>query len=85
MGDRYGFLFMAVVLFPLGLYAALNPHRAKKEQADFNNYARMFCGKYFDVRYFEGGVANWPLWFFRVIGIVTVAISGLFAYMFWLH
>jgi hypothetical protein len=83
MLDRYGFLFMAVVLFALGLYATVNPHRAKREQADFNSYAKMFWGKFFDVRYFEGGLTNWPLSFFRVIGIVTMAMSGFFAYLFW--
>ncbi len=80
---HYGFLFMAAVLFVLGLYAVFTPHRAKKEQVDFESYAKMFWGKYFDVRYIEFGLANMPLWFFRAIGIVTVAMSGFFAYMFW--
>ena len=63
MSDRYGFLLMAVVLFLLGLYAVVNPHRAKKEEVDFQSYAKMFLGKYFDVRYLEGGLANMPPWF----------------------
>ena len=85
MSDRYGFLFLAVVLFLLGLYAVVNPHRAKKEQVDFQNYAKMFLGKYFDVRYLHGGLANMPPWSFSAIGIVTLAVSGFFAYMFWTH
>jgi len=85
MSDRYGFLFMADVLFVLGLYAAVSPHRVRKEQIDFQSYAKMFLGRYFDVRYLEGGLANMPPWFFRTIGIVTVAMSAFFAYMFWTH
>jgi hypothetical protein len=85
MSDHYGFLFMAVVLFPLGLYAVVSPHRAKKERADFESYAKTFWGKYFDIRYIEFGLANMPLGFFRTIGIVTVAMSGFFAYMFWAY
>ena len=76
---------MAVVLFLLGFYVVVNPYRAKKEQAGFESYAKMFWGKRFDVRYVEFGLAKMPPWFFRAIGIVTVAMSGFFAYMFWTH
>ena len=85
MSNRYGFIFLAAVLLPLGLYVAISPHRARKEQVDFQRYAKIFLVKYFDVRYFEGGLANMPPWFFRAIGIVTVIMSGFFAYMFWTH
>ena len=71
MVDRYGFLLMAVVLLPLGLYALINPHGAKKQNADGP--------------YFKSGFANMPLWFFRAGGIVTLGVAAFFAYMFWIH
>ena len=71
MSDRFGFLFLAVVLLPLGLYALLNPRGTKRQNAD---------GPYFRI-----GLANMPLWFFRASGIATLAMSVLFAYLFWTH
>jgi hypothetical protein len=68
---RFPFLFMAIVLFPLGLYALLNPRGAKKQNADGP--------------YFKSGFANMPLWFFRTAGIVTLGMSAFFGYMFWTH
>jgi hypothetical protein len=71
MFDRLAFLFLAVVLLPLGLYALINPNGAKKQNADGP--------------YFKTGFANMPLWFFRVGGIVTLGMSAFFTYMFWIH
>jgi hypothetical protein len=71
MGDRLGFLFFAVVLLLLGLYAFLNPRKVKRQNADGP--------------YFKSGFANMPVWFFRVGGIVTLGMSAFFAYMFWTH
>jgi hypothetical protein len=71
MGDRFAFLFMAVVLLPLGLYALLNPRGAKKQNADGPD--------------FKSGLANMPLWFFTAGGIVPLGMSAFFAYMFWTH
>jgi len=71
MSDRFAFLFMAVVLLPLGLYALLNPRGTKKQNADRP--------------YFKTGLANMPLWFFRAAGIVTLGMSAFFTYMFWTH
>jgi hypothetical protein len=71
MRDRYVFFFMAVVLFPLGLYALINPFGAKKQNADGP--------------YFKSGLANMPLWFFRAGGILTLGMSAFFAHMFWVH
>ncbi len=71
MSDHFGFLFLAVVLLPLGLYAMLNPRGAKRQNADGP--------------YFKSGLANMPVWFFRAIGIVTLGMSAFFAYMFWTH
>ena len=72
MSDRFAFLFFAVVLLPLGLYALLNPNGAKKQNAD---------GPYF----LKSGLANMPLWFFRAAGIATLGMSAFFVYMFWTH
>ena len=58
MVDHLGFVLMAVVLLPLGLYALINPHGAKKQNADGP--------------YFKTGFANMPLWFFRAVGIVAL-------------
>ena len=69
MSDRFAFLFEAVALLLLGLYALLNPHGAKRENADGP--------------YFKSGLANMPLWFFRAVGIVSLGMSAFFAYMFW--
>ena len=71
MVDRFGFLLIAPVLLPLGLYALINPNGAKKQNADGP--------------YFKTGFANMPLWFFRVVGIVSLGMSAYFAYMFWIH
>ena len=68
MTDRLVFLLFSVVLFPLGMYALVNPRGAKKWNADGP--------------YFKSGVANMPLWFFRVGGVVSVGMSAFFAYMF---
>ena len=68
MVDRLGFVLMAVVLLPLGLYALINPRGAKKQNAD---------GPYFTT-----GFANMPLWFSRAGGIVTLGLSAFFAYLF---
>jgi ATP/ADP translocase len=62
MSDRLMFLLFAIVLFPLGTYALVNPRGAKKWNADGP--------------YFKSGVANMPLWFFRVGGVVTVGMSA---------
>ena len=70
MIDHLGFVLMAVVLLPLGLYALINPHGAKKQNADGP--------------YFKTGFANAPLWFFRAIGIVTLVLSAFFGYLFWI-
>jgi hypothetical protein len=69
MSDRFAFLFFAVVLLPLGVYALLNPRGAKRQNADGP--------------YFKSGLANMPLWFFRAAGIVTLGMSAFFAYIFW--
>jgi hypothetical protein len=58
MVDRLGFVLMAVVLLPLGLYALINPRGAKRQNAD--------CP------YFKTGFAKMPLWFFRAVGIVAL-------------
>jgi hypothetical protein len=69
VSDRFGFLLFAIVLLPMGVYAALNPRRAKKENADGP--------------YFKTGLAKMPMWFFRAAGISTIAMGGFFAYLFW--
>ena len=71
MSERYLFLLMAIVLFSLGLYAVVNPAGAKRANPDGP--------------YVKSAWANMPLWFFRAGGIVTVGMSGLFAYLFWTH
>ncbi len=71
MSDRYVFLFFAIVLLPLGLYPIFNPRGTKLHNADGP--------------YFRSGLANMPVWFFRVLGIVTMAMSAFFGYMFWTH
>ncbi len=71
MVDHLGFVLMAVVLLPLGLYALINPHGAKKQNADGP--------------YFKTGSANMPLWFFRAVGIVTLGLSAFFGYLFWIR
>ena len=71
MSNHFGFLIMAIALFPLGLFATINPRAAKRQNADGP--------------YFKSLFANMPLWFFRVVGIVTLGMSAFFAYMFWTH
>lgn len=71
MSERFAFLFLAVLLLPLGLYALVNPRGAKNQNADGP--------------YFKSGFAGMPLWFFRLGGIVTIGISAFFAYMSWTH
>jgi hypothetical protein len=71
MVDRSGFLYMAVVRLPLGLYALLNPRSAKKQNADGP--------------YFKSGFADLPPWSFRAGGIVTLGLAAFFASMFWMH
>jgi hypothetical protein len=71
MSDRFGFLFLGIVLLPLGLYALLNPRGAKRQHADGPYVKSVF--------------ANMPRWFFRAGGIVTLGMSVFFAYMFWTH
>ena len=71
MSNRFAFLFLVVVLLPLGLYALLSPRGAKKQNADGP--------------YFKSGLANMPLWLFRAFGVVTLGMSALFVYMFWSH
>ncbi len=71
MSDHFGFLFLALVLMILGLYALIDPRGAKRENADGP--------------YFKTGLARMPLWLFRAMGAVTVGMAAFFAYMFWNH
>jgi len=71
MSERFAFLFFAIVLLSMGLYALINPRGAKKQNADGP--------------YVKSVLTNMPLWFFRACGIVTLGMSAFFAYMFWTH
>ena len=71
MSNHFGYLIMAIALFPLGLFATINPRAAKTQNADGP--------------YFKSPFANMPLWFFRAVGIVTLGMSAFFAYLFWTH
>ena len=72
MSNRFGFLFLFVMLFLLGLFAAMNPKAAKKENADV-------------VGFYKTGFSWMPLWGFRLVGIATLGLSGFFLYMFLTH
>ena len=71
MANRFGFVLIAAVLLPLGLYALINPRGTKKQNADGP--------------YFKTGFANMPIWFFKVVGIVTLGMAAFFAYLFFIH
>jgi hypothetical protein len=71
MSDRLGFLLGAPVLLILGVYAVVNPHGVKRENADGP--------------YFKTGLAGMPIWFFRAMGVVTVGMAAFFVYLFWTH
>jgi len=71
VSNRLGFLFGALVLLILGIYALVNPHGVKRENAGGP--------------YFKTGLAGMPIWFFRAVGVVTIGMSAFFVYMFWSH
>jgi hypothetical protein len=71
MVQRLMFLGIALLLLGLGIHAAANPNGARKENADGPD--------------FRTGLAKMPLWFFRLMGLITVGMAGFFAYMFWIH
>ena len=68
MNDGIAFLFLSVILLPLGGYALFKPDAVKREYAD-GPYFKTFGQK--------------PLWVFRSIGVLTIAMSIFFAYIFW--
>jgi hypothetical protein len=72
MGDRFLFLFLFVMLFLLGLFAVINPKAAKKENADVPGF-------------YKTGFSWMPIWGFRLAGIGTLGLSGLFLYLFLTH
>ncbi len=72
MSNRFGFLFLFVMLFLLGLFAVMNPKAAKKENADVPGFHKT-------------GFSWMPIWGFRLVGIATLGISGFFLYMFLTH
>ena len=71
MSDRFGFLFLGVALFILGMYAISRPDAVKKELADGP--------------YFMTGLGSLPVWVFRGLGVVTLGMAGFFFHMFWTH
>ena len=72
MSNRFGFLFLFVMLALLGLFAVMNPRAAKKENADVPGF--------YKTRF------SWmPIWGFRLVGIATLGLSGFFLYMFLTH
>jgi hypothetical protein len=83
MHNRYDFLLMAVILFLIALPPLFNPAAARQRKRTFQNCAKMFLTKTYEVRYWEGGLADMPLRVFRALAILTLGMSGFFAYMFW--
>ena len=71
-GQVIGFLLLFVVLLALGLYAAINPKAVKGENADVPGFYRT-------------GFSWMPIWAFRLVGLATVGLSGLFLYLFLSH
>jgi hypothetical protein len=69
MSDRLVFLLLFVMLLLLGLFAVLNPQAAKKENADVPGF-------------YKTGFSWMPVWGFRLVGIATLGLSGLFLYKF---
>jgi hypothetical protein len=65
MSDRFAFLVFAIALFPMGIYAAINSKAAKKGNAGVPGFPKT-------------GFAKMPVWFFRLVGIATVGMSGFF-------
>lgn len=70
MSNRFGFLFLFVMLALLGLFAVMNPN--KKENADVPGF-------------YKTGFSWMPIWGFRLVGIATLGLSGFFLYMFLTH
>jgi hypothetical protein len=72
MSDRFGFLFGFVILFLLGLFAAIDPKAAKKENEDVPGF-------------YKTGFSWMPIWGIRFVGVATLGFSGIFLYMFLTH
>jgi hypothetical protein len=72
MSDHTSFLFLFVVMFLFGLYAVINPKAVKKENADVPGFPKT-------------GFSWMPAWGWRLMGIVVLAASGFFLYLFLTH
>ena len=70
--DRYGFLFVFVIMFLSGLYSAINPKAVKKENADVPGFPKT-------------GFSWIPVWGWRLLGFTFLAVSGVFLYLFLSH
>jgi hypothetical protein len=70
--DRYGFLFVFLIMLLSGLYSVFNPKAVKAENADVTGFPKT-------------GFSLMPVWGWRFMGIVLIAISGFFLYMFLTH
>jgi len=72
MSNRFGLLFLFVLLFLLGLFTVMNPRAAKRENVDVPGF-------------YKTGFSWMPIWGFRLVGIATLGLSGFFLYMFLTH
>jgi len=70
--DRYGFLFIFVIMLLSGLYSVINPRAVEKENADVPGFPKT-------------GFSWMPVWGIRLVGIALLAVSGFFFYMFLTH
>ena len=69
MTQRYGLLFVFLALFVSGLYATLKPHAIHEENADVPGFH-------------QTGFAWVSARGWRVLGIILLAASGPFLYLF---
>jgi hypothetical protein len=72
MNERFGFLFVSVVMLLSGLYAVANPKAVKKGNEDVPGFHKT-------------GFSRVPVWGWRLLGIALLGVAGFFLYLFLTH